>query len=148
MKSFREYRYSKGWIVLLATVVGLSYGGYTFINRAVTSQVYVTNCGMHDYKPEVILKFCADAGVGVGAIEWSSWSAEGATGEGKYQVNDCLPNCAEGKQYYADVTVELSKSKIIDGKPTLTYIRVKTKDGKNLPLSDSSTDAWPMELAG
>ena len=148
MKNFRQYRYSKGWIVLLATVVGLSYGGYTFINRAVTSQVYVTNCGIQDYKPEVIIKFCADAGVGVGAIEWSTWSAEGASGEGKYQINDCLPSCVEGKQFYADVTVELSKTKTIKGKPTLTYIKVTTKDGKNLPLSASPADAWPMELAG
>jgi hypothetical protein len=44
--------------------------------------------------------------------------------------------------------VVLSKTKTIAGKPTLTYIVVKTKDGKNLPLSDSPTDAWPMELAG
>jgi hypothetical protein len=148
MKSFREYRYSKGWIVLLATAVGLSYGGYTYINRAVTSQVYVTNCGMQDYKPTTIIKFCADAGVGVGAIEWSSWSADGATGEGKYEINDCIPTCVAGKQHSADVTVVLSKSKTIAGKPTLTYIVIKTKDGKNLPLSDSPTDAWPMELAG
>jgi hypothetical protein len=44
--------------------------------------------------------------------------------------------------------VELSKTKTIKGKPTLTYIKVTTKDGKNLPLSASPTDAWPMELAG
>ena len=148
MKSFREFRYSKGWIVLLASVLGLGYGGYTFINRAVTSQVYVTNCGMQDYKPTTIIKFCADSGVGVGAIEWSSWSADGATGEGKYQINDCLPNCAAGKQHYADVSVVLSKSKNIKGKPTLTFITITTKDKKNLPLSDSPSDAWPMELAG
>ena len=148
MKNFRQYRHSKGWIVLLATVIGLSYGGYTFINRAVTSQVYVTNCGIQDYKPEVIIKFCADAGVGIGEIKWDSWNAEGASGEGTYQINDCLPNCAEGKQHYGDVLIELSKSKTINGKPTLTYIKVMTKDGKNLPLSDSPTDSWPMELAG
>ena len=57
-------------------------------------------------------------------------------------------HCAEGKAHYADVVVELSKAKTINGKPTLTYIKVTTKDGKNLPLSDSPDDAWPMELAG
>ena len=148
MKNFRHYRSSKGWIVLLATVVGLSYGGYTFIHRAVTSQVYVTNCGIQDYKPTTIIKFCADAGVGIGAIKWNSWNTDGATGEGTYQINDCSPSCVEGKQHYANVTIELSKSKIINGKPTLTYIKVMTKDGENLPLSDSPTDSWPMELAG
>ncbi len=148
MKSFRELRYSKGWIVLLATLIGVSYGGYTFIHRAVTSQAYVTNCGMQDYKPTTIIKFCADAGVGIGAIEWNTWSAKGATGEGKYQINDCQPTCVAGKEHFADVNVTLSKSKVINGKPTLTRIEVKTKDGKNLPLSNSSTDSWPLELAG
>ena len=148
MKSFREYRYSKGWVVLLATVVGMGYGGYTFINRAVTTQVYVTSCGMQDYKPTSIVKFCADAGVEVSDIKWGSWSAEGAAGEGVYQINDCLPNCAAGKEHYAKVTLVLSKAKTIKGKPTLTFITIKTVDKKNLPLSDSPSDAWPMELAG
>ena len=148
MKSFREYRYSKGWVVLLATVVGMGYGGYTFINRAVTSQVYVSSCGMQDYKPSAIIKFCADAGVGIDEIVWTTWNAKGATGEGKYQINDCKPTCVAGKLYYADVTLTLSKTKTINGKPTLTFIAIKTKDGKNLPLSDSPLDSWPMELAG
>ena len=145
---FRQMRYSRGWILALATILGVGFGGYTFVNRAITTQVYVTNCGIIDYKPTAILKFCADGGVAIGAIEWESWSAQGANGIGKYQINDCSPNCAEGKIFYADVEVELRRMKNLDGKEVLTFISLKTKDGKNLPLSSSPRDAWPLELAG
>ena len=141
-------RYSRGWILTLATILGVGFGGYTFVNRAITTQVYVTNCGIIDYKPTAILKFCADGGVAIGAIEWESWSAQGAHGIGKYQINDCSPNCADGKIFYADVEVELRRMKNLDGKEVLTFISLKTKDGKNLPLSSSPRDAWPLELAG
>ncbi|CAB4842415.1 unannotated protein [freshwater metagenome] len=145
---FNQLRNSKGWIVLLATLIGLGFGGYTFVNRAVTAQVYVTNCGILDYKPTAILKFCADTSVGIDKIEWATWSAEGATGEGIYQINDCEPTCVAGRLYFADVEIILSKGKRIDDKKALTYISIKTKDGTNLPLSNSHNDEWPMELAG
>lgn len=146
--SIRDARYSKGWILALATILGVGFGGYTFVNRALTTQVYVTNCGIIDYKPTAILKFCADGGVAIGAIQWETWSAQGATGIGKYQINNCSPNCDDGKIYYADVEVKLSRMKSLDSKEVLTFISLKTKDGKNLPLSSSPRDAWPLELAG
>lgn len=133
---------------MLATIIGLSYGGYTFVHRAVTTQVYVTNCGILDYKPTALLKYCADAGVRIDKIEWTTWSADGATGEGLYQINDCTPTCVAGKPHFADVEIILSKGKSIEGKKALTYISIKTKDGTNLPLSNSHSDEWPMELAG
>ena len=146
--SFKDVRFAKGWIALLATLLGLGFGGYTFVHRAMSTQVYVTNCGIIDYKPTAILKFCADGGVLISAIEWESWSAQGATGRGKYQINDCTPDCADGTLYYADVKIRLSHSKKINGKDVLTFISLRAKGGKNLPLSSSPSDAWPLELAG
>ena len=148
MKKFSDLRYSKGWIVVLATIVGLGYGGYIFVHRAVTQQVYVTNCGILDYKPTEMIKFCTDASVEIDQIKWTTWSTEGATGEGVYKINDCQPTCIAGKLHYTDVEIILNKSKSIDGKKILTFISIKTKDEKNLPLSDSYSDAWPLELAG
>jgi len=148
MKNKRSFIYSKGWIVLVATTIGLGFGGYTFVHRAVTSHVYVTNCGMQDYKPSSIIKFCADAGVTIEGIEWDTWGKDGAEGKGIYRINDCIPTCVAGKFHDANVIVTLSKIKAINGKPTLTFVSIMTNDKKNLPLSDSPIDAWPMELAG
>ena len=146
--NLKNLRYSKGWIVALATIIGLSFGAYTFINRAVTTHVYVTNCGSVDYKPTILIKFCADAGVQITQIEWESWSSVKAEGIGVYEINDCEPSCVDGKLHHATVEITLSKSKSISGIETLTFISIKTKDGKTLPLSSSPSDAWPLELAG
>jgi len=146
--NLKNLRYSKGWIVALATIIGLSFGAYTSINRAVTSHVYVTNCGSIDYKPTALVKFCADAGVEITQIEWESWSSQKAVGTGVYEINDCEPSCVAGKLHFATVEITLRKSKSIGGKETLTFISIKTKDGKNLPLSSSTNDAWSLELAG
>ncbi len=148
MKKFIKLRSSKGWIVVLATLIGLTFGGYSFTKNAVSTQVYVTNCGKLDYKPSLIIKFCADAGVLISHIEWSSWSADSAVGKGAYEINDCQPTCVAGKVHHADIEIVLSKSKLIQEKRALSFITIKSKDGKNLPLSNSPIDEWPLELAG
>ena len=129
-------------------MVGLSFGGYTFVNRAVSSQVYVSNCGLLDYKPTAMLKFCVETSEGISKIEWLTWNADGATGKGLYQVNDCQPSCEIGKIHFAEVEIILSKGKVIDGKRALTFITIESAKGGKLPLSNSSKDAWPLELAG
>jgi len=148
MAKFSKARYSRGWIVLLATLIGLSYGGYTYVHRAITAQVYIENCGHVDYKPKVILKFCADAGVGIADIDWTQWSASQAEGTAKYSANDCNPTCVAGKFSSAEVYVKLSKLKKINGKDAFTYIQVETKDGTPLPLLKSKDDQWSLEMAG
>ena len=129
-------------------MVGLSFGGYTFVNRAVSSQVYVSNCGLLDYKPTAMLKFCVETSEGISKIEWLTWNADGATGKGLYQVNDCQPSCEIGTIHFAEVEIILSKGKVIDGKRALTFITIESAKGAKLPLSNSSKDAWPLELAG
>jgi hypothetical protein len=148
MSRWKKFKSSKGWVVLFATIIALGFGGYTFVNRAVTTQVYVTNCGILDYKPVAMLKYCGDTSVGIDEITWLSWSAKGAAGEGIYQINDCEPSCDAGKLHYAEVQITVNKAKIIDGKQALTFISITTKDGKILPLSQSPIDEWPLELAG
>ena len=101
-----------------------------------------------DYKPDVLLKFCADGGVGIGEVEWTQWTKDGAEGTGKYVANDCDPSCVDGKIFTKEVYVKLSKLKTISGKEAFTYVQVESKDKKPLPLLDSMDDEWSMEMAG
>lgn len=137
---------SRGLLAVLSviTVAALAVGIFTYLHRAASEQVYVYNCGIVDYKPESITKYCADEGVVVGYIQWDTWSAEGATGVGKYAINPCVPNCVSGKWEYADVKVKLTKSVLDKGKKVLTQIEVTTTDGKKLPLGTSASDTWAL----
>jgi hypothetical protein len=132
-------------VLAIITVVGISLGTLTYFNRALLEHVYVYNCGILDYKPQSMTQFCADAGAGVGNLEWDSWGAKGATGTGLYGVNLCNPTCAGGKWKFADDNVSLSKTISVKGKTILSRIDIGTKNNENLPKSKSSSLGWNLE---
>lgn len=132
-------------VLAIVTVIGISLGTITYFNRALLEHVYVYNCGIVDYKPQSMTPFCADAGAGVGNLEWDSWGSKGAIGTGLYGVNLCDPTCADGKWKFADVNVALSKTVKADGKMILTRIDIVTKNYANLPQSDSPKYGWDLE---
>ncbi len=129
----------------IVTVVGISLGMITFLNRAVPEHVYVYNCGIVDYKPQSMTPYCADDGAGVGNLDWEKWGADGATATGLYGVNLCIPTCADGKWKFADVDVTLSKSVKANGKTILSRIDIVTTDRKNLPQAHSPSMGWNLE---
>lgn len=59
-------------------------------------------------EPLSITLACADAGIGVQDMLWSSWTATGATGSGLLWEKLCVPDCATGKMGYYPVDVTLS----------------------------------------
>ncbi len=132
-------------VLSIITVVGISLGTITYFNRALLEHVYVYNCGIIDYKPQSMSPHCANAGAGVGNLEWDAWGAKSATGTGLYGVNLCKPTCARGKWKFADVNVTLSKSVATNGKTILSRIDIITKDKKDLPQSNSPSFGWDLE---
>jgi hypothetical protein len=145
--NFREARKSKGWIVLLASVLGISIGGYSFINNAMTNHVYTVNCGQVDYKPKAFLKVCGDQHVAISDIQWDSWSADGARGKAVYVVNDCNPTCASGMQNQVEVNVVLTGNTPLDivrSKSVLNRLEISSVDKKPLPLSGVNRESWNL----
>jgi hypothetical protein len=59
-------------------------------------------------KPTSITVACADNGIGVEKLSWTSWTSSFATGQGTVWENGCQPNCAMGKIGYYPATVTLS----------------------------------------
>jgi hypothetical protein len=64
-------------------------------------QILTWDCETAVYKPKSITITCADGGIFVEKIQWSSWSQKGASGVGIFSENLCEPNCAEGKRVTA-----------------------------------------------
>ncbi len=132
-------------VLAIVTVIGISLGTSTYLNRALLEHVYVYNCGIVDYKPQSMTPFCADASAGVGNLEWNSWGSKGAKGTGLYGANLCEPTCTDGKWKFADVNVALTKTVKANGKTILTRMDIVTKDNKNLPRSNSPKFGWDLE---
>ena len=59
-------------------------------------------------KPASYTLACADAGIALSKVTWSSWSASGAKGTGQLGVNNCQPDCASGTFGYTPATITLS----------------------------------------
>ena len=106
------------------------------------SEVLSFICELVMAKPSEATPYCADFGVAIWDIEWSSWQASGATGKGTYRANDCDPNCADGTIYSAPVDVKL-KDLYSDG--SRYFLRNLTFTSKeNLPLTDSKNGTWDV----
>jgi hypothetical protein len=46
--------------------------------------------------PPAFVVACADNGMGVEGLHWTSWTPKLASGYGTIWENDCTPNCADG----------------------------------------------------
>ena len=111
-------------------------------------QTFTWNCEIPMYKPENILITCADGGMYVEKIKWSTWSKDGATGAGVFSENLCEPSCAEGKRVEAPVDLRLSNLTEQNGKYYLRTLDIATSDGKNFPWGRADGFQWDvMEFA-
>lgn len=112
------------------------------------TEIFTWDCEYPTQKPRAITLTCADGGLYVDQIIWSRWSPAGATGTGTYNVNDCQPDCADGRFFTAPVTVRLSDLTEYKGKQYLRSLVIQAEGGKNLPKSTSDTYKWNvMEFA-
>jgi hypothetical protein len=107
-------------------------------------QVLTWNCEIPEHKPESILITCADGGIYVEKIKWSTWSQEGATGLGVYSENLCEPNCAEGERVTAPVNLILSNLTVQNGKYYLRTLDITTSDGKDFPWGRAAGFEWDV----
>jgi hypothetical protein len=106
------------------------------------SEVLSFTCELITAKPEEATPYCADFGVAIWDIKWSSWEATGAIGKGLYRANDCEPSCAEGTIFEAPVDLKL-QDLYTDG--ARYFLRTLTfSSEKPLPLSQESMGTWDL----
>ncbi len=112
------------------------------------SKVLTWNCEIETHKPKLIFFTCADGGLYVEKIKWSTWSKDGATGIGIFSENLCEPSCAEGQRVEAPVDLRLSNLTEQNGKYYLRTLDISTADGKDFPWGRANGFEWDvMEFA-
>ena len=111
-------------------------------------QVLTWNCEIPENKPASIIITCADGGIYVEKIQWSTWGQEGATGIGIYSENLCEPSCAEGNRVTALVNLKLTNLTEQNGKYYLRTLDITTSNGKDFPWGRTNGFQWDlMEFA-
>ncbi len=89
----------------------------------------VADCGVSParlgVRPAAIVLACADAGLGVQRLRWTSWTASGAAGHGVLYEHDCVPSCAaSGTWDHYQVAVTLSAVKASPKGPWFSRLTV------------------------
>jgi len=114
----------------------------------VASDINTWDCEYSEHKPKAITLTCADGGLYLDEITWTSWNKTGATGTGTFYENLCEPSCAEGEQVSAPVKITLTDLSPRKGKNYLRTLDITTKDGKDFPWGRANRLQWDvMEFA-
>ena len=108
------------------------------------SKVLTWNCEIETHKPELIFLTCADGGLYVEKIKWSTWTKDGATGSGIFSENLCEPSCAEGQRVEAPVNLSLTNLTELNGKYYLRTLDIATSDGKDFPWGRADGFEWDV----
>jgi hypothetical protein len=117
----RSGRIATGAIAALALPglgLGLGLTGSAGAAPIHSPRYVVLDCGLKPQtKPGTIVLTCADAGMGLQGLHWTSWTSELASGYGTEWENDCKPNCAAGHIHHYPVLVMLWGSASVQGHP-------------------------------
>jgi hypothetical protein len=119
--------------VFLSAALAVSLFSAQKTSAPTPEQILTWDCETAAYKPESITITCADGGMLVEKIQWSTWGQEGARGIGIYSENLCEPNCAQGRRVNAAVKLTLSNLTVQNDKYYLRTLDITTTDGKDFP---------------
>jgi hypothetical protein len=76
------------------------------------------DCGSKaQVEPGTYVLTCADAGIGLANLHWTSWTSKLASGYGTEWENDCQPNCAAGHIHHYPVLAVAWGSASVAGHP-------------------------------
>jgi hypothetical protein len=95
--------------------------------------LYTFMCEMTVKKPNVLYQTCADGGMQIYDITWSTWTPYGAKGRGTYSVNQCEPDCADGTRLETIVDVALDTLIQYKGKYYLSNLEVTPVNPRKVP---------------
>jgi hypothetical protein len=130
--------------VFLSAALAVSLFSVQKTSAPTPEQILTWDCETAAYKPERITITCADRGIYVEKIRWSTWDEKGATGLGIYSENLCEPSCAEGKRETAPVNLILSNLTEQNGKYYLRTLDITTSDGKDFPWGRANSFQWDV----
>jgi hypothetical protein len=118
--------------VVIAAVAALAA---TALPASAKERTYYPNCqGKARYKPKTVTVFCGDAGMVVKRLRWYRWRASSARGRSRYAyVNDCSPNCAEGKFHRYRVRLVLKRVRRCESTGRKVFTRMAVVFGRRHP---------------
>ncbi len=88
------------------------------------------------------IAFSGDGGNVVTGIKWSLWASAQALGEGTSVIQNCIPNCAQGKNTPVATTIVLSQ-------PQAGHFTrmTESRNGQTIVATYGSSHTWPFSAS-
>lgn len=93
--------------------------------------------------PSSYVLACADGGISLQGLTWSSWDAATANASGQISINDCTPNCADGTFRSYPATASVTGLVPYGGGYRYTSLTVSSPG-----TAEFASDTWPLGLNG
>jgi hypothetical protein len=68
--------------------------------------VKITNCVKASTRPKMLTLTCGDGNTVLSGLHWASFGGTSAHASGTFEMNTCMPNCAQGKVVRYPVSVK------------------------------------------
>lgn len=93
------------------------------VARVSTSRIILASQSCRDgiRRPKAIVFACADFGLSIDHLRWSSWGGRVARGHGTYRYNDCDPYCAARHFHASPAEIHLYRRRRCPGRSHLYY---------------------------
>jgi hypothetical protein len=121
----------------LAGTPGSLAGASALGKDAAATKVYIaaSACTGRSYKPRTVVLACADGNLFASGLRYTSYGSRQASAEGLMHLNDCTPNCAQGRFRTRPGSVRFSAAvRCADGHRYFT--RARYKFGKRSGTAD------------
>jgi hypothetical protein len=120
-------------ISLLTVAVGVL--AVSALPASAKERTYYPNCqGKARYKPRTVTVFCADGGMVVKRLKWYRWRSTSARGRSRYAyVNDCTPDCADGKFHRYRARLVLKRVRRCESSGRKVFTRMVVIFGRHHP---------------
>jgi hypothetical protein len=93
-------------------------------------------------RPMSLYLACADGGLGVTNVTWTSWGTVAANGMGTLHVNNCIPDCADGTSSSYPASISVTSPSSSSGVPIFQDITVVPTGGQGQVESSTTPGAW------
>jgi hypothetical protein len=93
-------------------------------------------------RPTTVFLTCADGGVSVTNITWSSWGTAAAVGTGTLNIKTCQPNCATGGTNSYPASIDVSNPNASSGVPVFQDVTAIPKSGSGQIETSTVPGAW------
>lgn len=88
------------------------------VTRNTWRPTVIVSCeNKNQVRPRSYVLACGDGSSYFTRLRWSSWTSSEATATGRFLLNGCSPNCAQGKWYNSQVLIVLWKASAMPRHP-------------------------------